>query len=78
MLRSEHKKTATRAISSAFANLLNGIRSDNDVISSFDKVECVNSVSVKPGQSAFTRILWEAKSRAAVLVNPISPVLLAE
>ncbi len=37
----------------------------------------VMSVSMNPGETAFTRMLRLASSRASDLVSPISPALLA-
>ena len=75
---SEHKNNAVFAISPGVANRPSGTWRASLSISGLVSIDFVNSVEVKPGQSAFTRILNGARSSAMARVSPISPVLLAE
>ena len=71
MFKSLQRKQTTLAISSGFAILLIGISFFNFSNCSLVFVALVNSVNVKPGLTAFTKILFLAHSTARVFVNPI-------
>ena len=71
LFKSLAKNITALAISSVLPSLLSGTWLDNSFISFFDNIDLVISVSIKPGATLFTKIIYLASSTDNVLDSGI-------